>query len=303
MAELDITERRTPQDGRFRVRIRDRDIDFRVSIMPSVYGEDAVIRILDKEHLSDQMAGLTLDHLGFNAVPMRIIRNLAAKPHGMLLITGPTGSGKTTTLYAAISEINDGASKIITIEDPVEYQVTGVLQIPVNERKGLTFARGLRSILRHDPDKIMVGEIRDPDTAQIAVQAALTGHLVFSTVHANNVFDVLGRFEHMQVDSYTFVSALNGIVAQRLVRVFCTHCSGTGCTQCRGSGFKGRRAIGECLVLDDELRELIATRAPVRNIKEAARLRGTRLLRESAQDMVNLGLTSQMEIDRITFAG
>jgi general secretion pathway protein E len=271
--------------------------------MPSVYGEDAVIRILDKEHLSDQMAGLTLDHLGFNAVPMRIIRNLAAKPHGMLLITGPTGSGKTTTLYAAISEINDGASKIITIEDPVEYQVTGVLQIPVNERKGLTFARGLRSILRHDPDKIMVGEIRDPDTAQIAVQAALTGHLVFSTVHANNVFDVLGRFEHMQVDSYTFVSALNGIVAQRLVRVFCTHCSGTGCTQCRGSGFKGRRAIGECLVLDDELRELIATRAPVRNIKEAARLRGTRLLRESAQDMVNLGLTSQMEIDRITFAG
>ena len=303
MAELDITERRTPQDGRFRVRIRDRDIDFRVSIMPSVYGEDAVIRILDKEHLSDQMAGLTLDHLGFDAAPMRIIRNLAAKPHGMLLMTGPTGSGKTTTLYAAISEINDGASKIITIEDPVEYQVTGVLQIPVNERKGLTFARGLRSILRHDPDKIMVGEIRDPDTAQIAVQAALTGHLVFSTVHANNVFDVLGRFEHMQVDSYTFVSALNGIVAQRLVRVFCTHCSGTGCTQCRGSGFKGRRAIGECMVLDDELRELIATRAPVRNIKEAARLRGTRLLRESAQDMVNLGLTSQVEIDRITFDG
>jgi general secretion pathway protein E len=303
MAELDITERRTPQDGRFRVRIRERDIDFRVSIMPSVYGEDAVIRILDKEHLSDQLAGLTLDHLGFDAAPMAVIRSLAAKPHGMLLITGPTGSGKTTTLYAAISEINDGASKIITIEDPVEYQVPGVLQIPVNERKGLTFARGLRSILRHDPDKIMVGEIRDPDTAQIAVQAALTGHLVFSTVHANNVFDVLGRFEHMAVDPYTFVSALNGIVAQRLVRVFCTHCAGKGCADCRGTGFKGRRAIGECLVLDDELREMIATRAPVRAIKEAARARGTRLLRESAQDMVHQGLTSQVEIDRITFAG
>ena len=302
MAELDITERRTPQDGRFRVRIRERDIDFRVSIMPSVYGEDAVIRILDKEHLSDQLAGLTLNHLGFDAAPMAIIRSLASKPHGMLLITGPTGSGKTTTLYAAISEINDGASKIITIEDPVEYQVPGVLQIPVNERKGLTFALGLRSILRHDPDKIMVGEIRDPETAQIAVQAALTGHLVFSTVHANNVFDVLGRFEHMAVDPYTFVSALNGIVAQRLVRVFCTHCHGKGCTECRGTGFKGRRAIGECLVLDDELRELIAARAPVRAIKEAARARGTRLLRESAQDMVRQGLTSQAEIDRITFA-
>ena len=303
MAELDITERRTPQDGRFRVRIRDRDIDFRVSIMPSVYGEDAVIRILDKEHLSDQIAGLTLDHLGFDAHPMCIIRHLAKQPHGMLLITGPTGSGKTTTLYAAISEINDGASKIITIEDPVEYQVPGVLQIPVNERKGLSFARGLRSILRHDPDKIMVGEIRDPDTAQIAVQAALTGHLVFSTVHANNVFDVLGRFEHMQVDPYTFVSALNGIVAQRLVRVFCTHCAGKGCTDCRSTGYKGRRAIGECLVLDDELRELIAGRAPVRAIKEAARARGTRLLRESAQDMVQQGLTSQAEVNRITVAG
>ena len=302
MAELDITERRTPQDGRFKARIRERDIDFRVSIMPSIYGEDAVIRILDKEHLSDQLVGLTLDHLGFDATPLTVIRQLAREPHGMLLITGPTGSGKTTTLYAAISEINDGASKIITIEDPVEYQVPGVLQIPVNERKGLTFARGLRSILRHDPDKIMVGEIRDPDTAQIAVQAALTGHLVFSTVHANNVFDVLGRFEHMEVDPYTFVSALNGIVAQRLVRIFCTHCAGKGCTDCRGTGFKGRRAIGECLVLDDELREMIATRAPIRSIKEAARQRGTRLLRESAEDMVRLGQTSQLEIDRITFA-
>jgi general secretion pathway protein E len=270
--------------------------------MPSIYGEDAVIRILDKEHLSDQLAGLTLDHLGFDVGPLGIIRSLAQEPHGMLLITGPTGSGKTTTLYAAISEINDGKSKIITIEDPVEYQVPGVLQIPVNERKGLTFARGLRSILRHDPDKIMVGEIRDPETAQIAVQAALTGHLVFSTVHANNVFDVLGRFEHMEVDPYSLVSALNGIVAQRLVRVFCTHCAGKGCTDCRGTGFKGRRAIGECLVLDDELREMIATRASIRSIKEAARQRGTRLLRESAEDMVRLGLTNREEIDRITFA-
>jgi general secretion pathway protein E len=302
MAELDITERRTPQDGRFRVRIRDRDIDFRVSIMPSVYGEDAVIRILDKEHLSDQLAGLTLDHLGFDAAPMAIIRDLASKPHGMLLITGPTGSGKTTTLYAAISEINDGASTIITIEDPVEYQVPGVLQIPVNERKGLTFARGLRSILRHDPDKIMVGEIRDSETAQIAVQAALTGHLVFSTVHANNVFDVLERFEHMDVHPRTVVSALNGIVAQRLVRVYCTHCAGKGCPECRHTGFKGRRAIGECLLLDDELREMIANHASARAIKDAARQRGTRLLRESAEDMVRLGLTSQAEIDRTTFA-
>ena len=281
MAELDITERRTPQDGRFKARIRDRDIDFRVSIMPSIFGEDAVIRILDKEHLSDQLAGLTLDHLGFDAGPMAVIRQLAREPHGMLLVTGPTGSGKTTTLYAAISEINDGASKII---------------------KGLSFARGLRSILRHDPDKIMVGEIRDPETAQIAVQAALTGHLVFSTVHANNVFDVLGRFEHMEVDPYSLVSALNGIVAQRLVRVFCTHCAGRGCSECRGTGFKGRRAIGECLVLDDELREMIAARAPIRSIKDAARQRGTRLLRESAEDMVRQGLTRQDEIDRITFA-
>ncbi len=303
MAELDITERRIPQDGRFKACIRDRDIDFRVSIMPSIFGEDAVIRILHKDHLSDQIAGLTLDRLGFDANSLTVIRRLAREPHGMLLITGPTGSGKTTTLYAAISEINDGASKIITIEDPVEYQVPGVLQIPVNERKGLTFARGLRSVLRHDPDKIMVGEIRDPETAQIAVQAALTGHLVFSTVHANNVFDVLGRFEHMEVDPYTFVSALNGIVAQRLVRIFCAQCVGKGCADCRDTGFKGRRAIGECLVLDDELREMISARAPIRSIKEAARQRGTRLLRESAEEMVRQGLTSQVEIDRITFAG
>lgn len=318
MAELDITERRIPQDGRFKVRVRGREVDFRVSIMPSVFGEDAVIRILDKENLSDQLSGLTLDHLGFDAATLAIIRGLAREPHGMLLVTGPTGSGKTTSLYAALSEINDGRDKIITIEDPVEYHLTGVLQIPVNERKGLTFARGLRSILRHDPDKIMVGEIRDSDTAQIAVQAALTGHLVFSTVHANNVFDVLGRFEHMQVDPYSLVSALNGIVAQRLLRVNCPHCSedcaqlstaaqgtrrrGRGCPQCRYTGYKGRRAIGECLLLDDELREMISTRKPVRAIKEVARRNGTRLLRESAEELVESGITTLEEIDRVTFA-
>ncbi|HLA34019.1 MAG TPA: GspE/PulE family protein [Rhodocyclaceae bacterium] len=313
MAELDITERRVPQDGRFKVRIRARDIDFRVSIMPSVFGEDAVIRVLDKEHLSDRLAGLTLDHLGFDDPTLAIIRRLAREPYGMLLVTGPTGSGKTTTLYAAISEINDGRDKIITIEDPVEYQVPGVLQIPVNEKKGLTFARGLRSILRHDPDKVMVGEIRDGDTAQIAVQAALTGHLVFSTIHANNVFDVLGRFEHMDVDPYSMVSALNGIVAQRLIRVNCPHClamtheSGgarhsRGCAECRGTGYKGRRAIGECLLLDDELREMIIARTPTRALKEAARQRGTRLLREVAEEMVAHGQTTQEEIDRVTFA-
>ena len=298
MSGMNIAETRAPQDGRISLRLSGRPIDFRVASHPTSYGENLVLRILDR-----QKGLVPINQLGLDESALTLLLSIIAKPEGIVLVTGPTGSGKTTTLYAAISEINDGASKIITIEDPVEYQVPGVLQIPVNERKGLTFALGLRSILRHDPDKIMVGEIRDPETAQIAVQAALTGHLVFSTVHANNVFDVLGRFEHMAVDPYTFVSALNGIVAQRLVRVFCTHCHGKGCTECRGTGFKGRRAIGECLLLDDELRELIATRAPVRVIKEAARARGTRLLRESAQDMVRLGLTSQAEIDRITFAG
>lgn len=318
MAELDITERRIPQDGRFKVHVRDRDIDFRVSIMPSIFGEDAVIRVLDKENLSDQLSGLTLEHLGFDGHTMQIIRTLAREPYGMLLVTGPTGSGKTTTLYAALTEINDGRDKIITIEDPVEYQLPGVLQVPVNEHKGLSFARGLRSILRHDPDKIMIGEIRDTETAQIAVQAALTGHLVFSTVHANNVFDVLGRFEHMQVDPYSLVSALNGIVAQRLVRVTCLHCAidlptersdvlatrrrGQGCTECRGTGYKGRKAIGECLLLDDELREMISSRTPIRNIKEAAKARGTRLLRESADELVRTGITTLEEINRITFS-
>jgi general secretion pathway protein E len=327
MSELDIAERRVPQDGRFKISAGGREIDFRVSIMPSTLGEDAVLRILDKRALSDEMRGLRLDYLGFAAEVMVVLRRLSAEPYGMLLVTGPTGSGKTTTLYAALSEINHGRDKIITIEDPVEYQLPGVLQIPVNEKKGLSFARGLRSILRHDPDKIMVGEIRDPETAQIAVQAALTGHLVFTTVHANNVLDVLGRFTHMGIDPYSFVAALNGIVAQRLVRVNCAHCvadvappvellrasaltaeaaagfqfrAGRGCGHCRGTGFKGRRAIAELLVFNDELRELIAERSPVRRIKEAAQRAGTRFLREAAIDLVRQGVTTLEEINRVT---
>jgi general secretion pathway protein E len=328
MSELDIAERRVPQDGRFKVSMRKREIDFRVSVMPSIFGEDAVLRVLDKQTLSDQMKGLRLDLLGFDAASVSMLRQLSNVPYGMVLVTGPTGSGKTTTLYAAIAEINHGLDKIITIEDPVEYQLPGVLQIPVNEKKGLTFARGLRSILRHDPDKIMVGEIRDPETAQIAVQSALTGHLVFTTVHANNVFDVIGRFIHMGVDPYSFVSALNGILAQRLVRVNCTHCAeaqrpsdellaesdigaadaeriafraGSGCGQCRGTGFKGRKAIGELLFLNDEIRELIVAREPARRIRDAARRNGTRLLREIALDMVARGETTLQEINRVTF--
>jgi general secretion pathway protein E len=328
MSELDIAERRIPQDGRFKVTIQGREVDFRVSIMPSIFGEDAVLRILDKQALSDQMRGLRLDYLGFDQRSMAQMRRLSNEPYGMVLVTGPTGSGKTTTLYAALTEINHGQDKIITIEDPVEYQLSGVLQIPVNEKKGLTFARGLRSILRHDPDKIMVGEIRDPETAQIAVQAALTGHLVFTTVHANNVFDVIGRFMHMGVDPYSFVSALNGIIAQRLVRVNCPHCSepdqpsaemladsgltlesaahfkfhaGKGCGQCRGSGYKGRKAIAELLTLNDELRELIVAREPIRRVKEAARRNGMNSLREAALDLVAHGETTLTEINRVTF--
>ncbi len=327
MSELDIAERRVPQDGRFKISIQGREIDFRVSIMPSIFGEDAVLRILDRQALSDHIEGLTLNQLGFNQAAIAIIRRLSSEPYGMLLVTGPTGSGKTTSLYAAISEVNDGHDKIVTIEDPIEYQLPGVLQIPVNEKKGLTFARGLRSILRHDPDKIMVGEIRDAETAQIAIQAALTGHLVFTTVHANNVFDVIGRFSHMGVDPYSFVSALNGIVAQRLVRLLCVHCavderpddiliaesgisadeanqfkfrSGKGCGQCRGSGYRGRNAIAEILILNDEIRELIVAQEPIRRIKEAARNNGTRFLREGALDMVKQGLTSLEEANRVT---
>jgi len=328
VSELDIAERRIPQDGRFKAAVRGREIDFRVSIMPSIFGEDAVLRVLDKQSLSDELLGLRLENLGFDAPALATIRRLANEPYGMLLVTGPTGSGKTTTLYATISEINNGRDKIITIEDPVEYQLAGVLQIPVNEKKGLTFARGLRSILRHDPDRILVGEIRDTETAQIAIQAALTGHLVFTTVHANNVFDVLGRFSHMAVDPYSFVSALNGIVAQRLVRKICPNCSvaeapsrddlresglsaskvtnfdfrsGRGCGHCRGTGYKGRKAIAEILVLNDELREMIVARAPIRVLKEAAQTSGTRFLRKAALECVRTGETDLKEINRVTF--
>jgi general secretion pathway protein E len=301
MSELDIAERRVPQDGRFKARRDGREIDFRVSVMPSVHGEDAVLRILDRKALSDQLSGLTLDSLGFAAEMKDRLRRLSTEPYGMLLVTGPTGSGKTTSLYAVITEVNKGEDKIITIEDPVEYHLPGVLQIPVNEQKGLSFARGLRSILRHDPDRIMVGEIRDPETAEIAVQSALTGHLVYTTVHANNAIDVLGRFQHMGVDSYNLVSALNGVLAQRLVRIFCKACKGNGCGECRGTGFKGRRAIGELLVLNVELRELIIARAPARKLKEAARAAGTIPLRDAAMQLVNAGETTLEEINRVTF--
>ncbi len=306
LSELDIAERRVPQDGRFKARHKHgteagREIDFRVSVMPSVFGEDAVLRILDRRALSDQLQGLTLDALGFQEGLKQELRRLSTEPYGMLLVTGPTGSGKTTSLYAVISEVNKGQDKIITIEDPVEYQLPGVLQIPVNEQKGLSFARGLRSILRHDPDRIMVGEIRDPETAEIAVQSALTGHLVYTTVHANNAIDVLGRFQHMRVDSYNLVSALNGVLAQRLVRVYCRSCRGKGCGECRGSGFRGRKAIGELLVLNDELRELIIARAPARKLKEAAAAAGTVPLREAAMQLVQSGETTLEEINRVTF--
>ena len=301
MSELDIAERRVPQDGRFKARRDGRDIDFRVSVMPSVYGEDAVLRILDRRALTAEMQGLTLEALGFEAGLRQRLSDLSKEPYGMLLVTGPTGSGKTTTLYAVISEVNKGLDKIITIEDPVEYHLPGVLQIPVNEQKGLTFARGLRSILRHDPDRIMVGEIRDPETAEIAVQSALTGHLVYTTVHANNAIDVLGRFQHMGVDTYNLVSALNGVLAQRLVRVICKTCSSHGCQDCRNTGFRGRKAIGELVVLNDELRELIVARAPARKLKEAARAAGTVPLRDAATALVQAGETTLEEINRVTF--
>jgi general secretion pathway protein E len=321
ISELDITEQRVPQDGRFRATYRGRDVDFRVSIMPSIHGEDVVIRVLDKQTLANQANGLSLDVLGFDENTMRLMREQFAMPYGMVLVTGPTGSGKTTTLYAAISEINRGDDKIITIEDPVEYQLAGVLQIPVNEKKGLTFARGLRSILRHDPDRIMVGEIRDAETAQIAVQSALTGHLVFTTVHANNAFDVIGRFLNMGVDPYSFVSALNIVVAQRLVRMICPQCAetvevpenlkhlsipkhatlkhGKGCGACRGTGYKGRRAVAEILLLDDELRELIANRASIRQIKELAEIKGTRFLHHAALALAYAGKTTLEEVQRV----
>jgi general secretion pathway protein E len=330
MAELDIGEKRVPQDGRFSVSLQAREVDFRVSIMPGLFGEDAVLRILDRQSLTTDMAQLNLDMLGIDATTSQVMRRLANQPYGMLLVTGPTGSGKTTTLYATLSEIKRGDDKIITIEDPVEYQLEDILQIPVNEKKGLTFARGLRSILRHDPDRILVGEIRDRETAEIAIQAALTGHLVYTTVHANNVFDVLSRFRHMQIDPYSFVSALNGVVAQRLVRLVCTHCSapftpddvllqdsrvtrelladghlmkGAGCAHCRGSGYRGRRALAEVLVLDDDLRDAILQQIPASQLKEMARQRGMRFMREQAVDAVRLGQTTLEEINRVTFTG
>jgi len=328
MAELDIAERRIPQDGRFKLRFEGRNIDFRVSIMPSVHGEDAVIRILDKESMSKEFRQLRLDVLGLDGATIQKMRKFIREPYGMVLVTGPTGSGKTTTLYACVSEIQSSEDKIVTIEDPVEYQLRGVTQIPVNEKKGLTFARGLRSILRHDPDKIMVGEIRDEETAQIAVQSALTGHLVFTTVHANNVVDVLGRFLNMNVDLYNFVSALNCVLAQRLVRNICTHCrtemqpseellldsgldpaitsdrsfyEGKGCIECSGTGFLGRTAISELLDLSDHIRELILERRPASEIKRAAREEGMTFLRESALQRAFEGVTTLREINKVTF--
>jgi general secretion pathway protein E len=327
MSELDIAERRVPQDGRFTIALERRPIDFRVSVIPSIFGEDAVLRALDKQALTERLHGLRLDALGFDMRVVTQLRRLSLLPYGMLLVTGPTGSGKTTTLYAAISETRTGNDKIVTIEDPVEYQLQGVLQIPVNEKKGLTFARGLRSILRHDPDKIMVGEIRDSETAQIAIQSALTGHLVFTTVHANNVFDVVSRFVHMGVDTYSFVSALSGVLAQRLIRIVCEQCAerqvpsrqlleesqlsvaasaafdftvGRGCQHCRGTGYRGRKAIGELLVLNDELREAIINRAPVRQLKELSQKGGVRFIRSVALDLVRRGETTLEEVNRVT---
>jgi type II secretory ATPase GspE/PulE/Tfp pilus assembly ATPase PilB-like protein len=328
MSELDIAERRVPQDGRFRVRYKGRFVDFRVSIMPSVHGEDAVLRVLDKETLSEKFRNLTLDVVGFDGPDKTRFRRYIQEPYGMVLVTGPTGSGKTTTLYAAINEIKNDEDKIITIEDPVEYQVRGITQIPVNEKKGLTFARGLRSILRHDPDKIMVGEIRDQETAQIAINSALTGHLVFTTVHANNCTDVIGRFINMGVEPYNFVSALNCILAQRLVRVICENCKkqvqyapevlkesgldpaewskipfyeGAGCLECSGSGYRGRSAITELLDLSDHIREMIINRRPTSEIKRVAKEEGMSFLRDSGLAKVRGGTTTLREINKVTF--
>jgi type IV pilus assembly protein PilB len=328
MSELDISEKRVPQDGRFKTRYKGRSIDFRVSIMPSTHGEDAVIRILDKESINEEFRSLSLDVVGFAEKEIQLFRRYINEPYGMVLVTGPTGSGKTTTLYGALMEIRNDEDKIITIEDPVEYQIQGITQIPVNEKKGLTFARGLRSILRHDPDKIMVGEIRDMETAQIAIQSALTGHLVFTTVHANNVVDVLGRFLNMGVDPYNFVSALNCILAQRLVRLICPDCrravkyppelleeshmgpdrypdavfyEGEGCLECNGTGFRGRTAIHELLDLSDHIREMIIDKKPTSEIKRAAGDEGMTFLRESAIAKVLAGKTTLREINKVTF--
>ena len=328
MSELDISERRVPQDGRFRVRYNGRSIDFRVSIMPSIHGEDAVLRVLDKESMSEKFHKLTLDVVGFNEEDLHKFRQYIKEPYGMVLVTGPTGSGKTTTLYAALNEVKTDEDKFVTIEDPVEYQIVGITQIPVNEKKGLTFARGLRSILRHDPDKIMVGEIRDTETAQIAINAALTGHLVFTTVHANNVVDVIGRFLNMGVEAYNFVSSLNCILAQRLVRTICEYCArsvyyddealvasgldpaewrgfnfreGAGCMECGGTGYRGRTAIHELLDLTDTIREIILAKKPTSEIRKQAHKEGMGFLRESALERVRRGITTLKEINKVTF--
>ncbi|MEM6793588.1 MAG: GspE/PulE family protein [Acidobacteriota bacterium] len=330
MSELDISEKRVPQDGRFQLRLKGRAIDFRVSILPTVYGEDCVIRVLDKESMNKEFKNLSLEVLGIDEDTKRRLRKMVREPYGMVLVTGPTGSGKTTTLYACLNEINEPEDKIITIEDPVEYQLGGVTQIPVNEKKGLTFARGLRAILRHDPDKVMIGEIRDEETAQIAIQSALTGHLVFTTVHANNVVDVLGRFLNMNVDLYNFVSALNCILAQRLVRKICEHCKtpvkatpelleesgldpdlyedttfyeGAGCIECNGAGYSGRCAVTELLFLSDPIRELILSKRPAAEIRRAAKEEGMTFLRESALEKVFQGVTTLREINKVTFVG
>jgi type IV pilus assembly protein PilB len=329
MSELDIAERRVPQDGRFRVRYKGRTVDFRVSIMPTIHGEDAVIRILDKEQINEEFRHLTLDVVGFLDEDIRNFRRYIAEPYGMVLVTGPTGSGKTTTLYAALNEIRNEEDKIITIEDPVEYQLHGITQIPVNEKKGLTFARGLRSILRHDPDKIMVGEIRDTETAQIAIQSALTGHLVFTTVHANNVIDVIGRFLNMGVEPYNFVSSLNCVLAQRLIRVLCPVCKrpyrpaagdlassgltseesrarsyfdSVGCESCNYTGYRGRTAIHELLGLTDNIRDMIVDRRPASEIRRAAEAEGLASLRASALQKLFAGITTLREVNRVTFA-
>jgi type IV pilus assembly protein PilB len=326
ISELDIAERRIPQDGRFRMKFKHKTIDFRVSIMPGIYGENAVIRILDREMITENIGELNLKQLGFSEELLEKINYYIHQPYGMFLVTGPTGSGKTTTLYAALNEIKNPEDKIITIEDPVEYQISGITQIPVNEKKGLTFARGLRSILRHDPDKIMVGEIRDPETAQIAIQSALTGHLVFTTVHANNVFDVLGRFIHMGVDTYSFISSLNCIIAQRLVRVLCPECrcsqvlssqdlefnrikredvgsstyQAKGCQECSEIGYSGRTAIGEILELTDEIKEMILEKKPTSEIKKVAMQNGMIPIRKNGLEKVRDGITSLMELNRVT---
>ena len=329
MSELDIAERRVPQDGSFRMRLDRKTVDFRVSILPSVFGESVVIRILDRDSIATGVSALKLERLGFNPEDLKRFRRAITRPYGMVLVTGPTGSGKTTTLYAAISEMNTLEDKLITIEDPVEYQLSGVVQIPVNEKKGLTFARGLRSILRHDPDKIMVGEIRDPETAQIAIQSALTGHLVLTTVHANNVFDVIGRFASMGIETYNFLAALNCVLAQRLVRILCPSCrtsvkaqqvlieesgldyeqykdtpfyEGKGCPQCHGTGYRGRKCITEFLDLTDEIKEMIHAERPLSEIRYRAVTDGMITLRQSALKKMSNGETSLREVNRVTFS-